>query len=166
MIISSTNKDKLLHNYQYNLEYYDYIYSDHRQYSNHLLDTLTPFFLKHHINAIFDACCGSGNDIEQLYKNGFSVNGSDICATMVEFTVNRLRPKNINKSLFFTCNVLDLSKYCNNKYDLILFRGNTLGHLTFEEQKKAIDELIKITNPNGLILIDFRDGVKYFNSNT
>lgn len=164
MTISSIHKSNISHNYQYNLDYYDYIYSDHLQYSNHLLDTLAPILKKNNINSVFDACCGSGNDIERLYKNGFFVNGSDICVTMVDFAVNRLQPNNIKKSLFITCNVLDLSKYCKNKYDLVLFRGNTLGHLTFEEQKKAIDELIKITNPNGLILIDFRDGLKYFNS--
>lgn len=150
--------------YPSNLEYYDYIYSDHIKYSKTLLTKLLPLFKNKNIHSVLDACCGSGNDVLQLYKQGFEINASDICSTMVSFTEHRFQNCFLSKSSFFISNVLKLSKTTSNKYDLVLFRGNTLGHLNSIEQISAIDELIKVTNPNGLILIDFRSGIEYFSS--
>jgi hypothetical protein len=82
---------------------------------------------------------------------------------MIDFTKNRFTKSYIESASFFISNVLNLSKSCYRKFDLVLFRGNTLGHLTSEEQLKAIDELTEIANSNGLILIDFRNGLECFN---
>lgn len=150
--------------YPNNLEYYDYIYLDHLKYSKELLNDLIPVFKKYKVETVLDACCGSGNDIVQLHKNVFFVNASDLCQKMIDFTKKRFTKSYIESASFFTSNVLNLSKSCSSKFDLVLFRGNTLGHLTSQEQLKAIDELVKTTNPNGLILIDFRNGLEYFNS--
>lgn len=149
--------------YPNNLEYYDYIYLDHLKYSKELLNDLIPVFKKYKVETVLDACCGSGNDIVQLHEKGFFVNASDLCQKMIDFTKNRFTKSYIESASFFTSNVLNLSKSCNSKFDLVLFRGNTLGHLTCEEQQRAIDELVNTTNPNGLILIDFRNGLEYFN---
>lgn len=150
--------------YPNNLEYYDYIYLDHLKYSKDLLNDLTPVFKHYKVETVLDACCGSGNDIVQLYKNGFSVNASDLCQKMLDFTKKRFTKNYTESASFFTSNVLNLSESCREKFDLVLFRGNTLGHLTLNEQLKAIDELINTTNSNGLILIDFRNGLDYFNN--
>lgn len=149
--------------YPNNLEYYDYIYLDHLKYSKELLNELIPVFKKYEIKTVLDACCGSGNDIVQLQMNNFFVNASDLCQKMIDFTKNRLTKRNIESASFFLSNVLNLNTTCSIKFDLVLFRGNTLGHLTSAEQLKAIDELINVANPNGLILIDFRNGLEYFN---
>lgn len=149
--------------YPNNLEYYDYIYLDHLKYSKELLNELIPVFKQYKVETVLDACCGSGNDIVQLHKNGFFVNASDLCQKMIDFTKNRFTKSYIESASFFISNVLNLSKSCDRKFDLVLFRGNTLGHLTSEEQLKAIDELTQIANSNGLILIDFRNGLECFN---
>lgn len=163
MIKSSSNENIISSNYYpNNLEYYDYLYSDHLAYSKSLLVNLLPIFKYNKINTVLDACCGSGNDVIQLYKEGFEINASDLCDTMVSFTKNRFDVFLKSDTFFFTSNVLNLSKSSLKKFDLVLFRGNTLGHLNSQEQLSAIQELIKVSNSNGLILIDFRNGVKYF----
>lgn len=150
--------------YPNNLEYYDYIYLDHLKYSKEFLNELIPVFKQYKVETVLDACCGSGNDIVQLHKKGFLVNASDLCQKMIDFTKNRFTKNYIENASFFRSNVLDLSKSCNSKFDLVLFRGNTMGHLKPQEQQKAIDELINIAKPNGLVLVDFRNGLEYFNS--
>jgi SAM-dependent methyltransferase len=163
MVTSNSNENIISSQYYpSNLEYYDYIYSDHIKYSKTLLTKLLPLLKNKNIHSVLDACCGSGNDVLQLYEQGFEINASDICGTMVSFTEHRFQNCFIPKSSFFISNVLKLSKTTPNKYDLVLFRGNTLGHLNSSEQIFAIEELIKVSVPNGLILIDFRNGVDYF----
>jgi len=165
MMLNNYCDNDLEHNYYpINLEYYNYLYSDHLNYSKLLLNDLIPKFESNNIKSVLDACCGNGNDVVYLSKRGFNINASDLCKNMVGFTKNRFNQTNINHSLFFTSNVLELSKTCNQKFDLVLFRGNTLGHLNSFEQIKAIDELISVTNSNGIILLDYRNGLDYFNS--
>ncbi|MBL7884280.1 MAG: class I SAM-dependent methyltransferase, partial [Bacteroidia bacterium] len=142
MMASDINETVTSDYYPNNLEYYDYIYLDHLKYSKKLLNDLIPVFRQFKVETVFDACCGSGNDIIQLQKNGFIVNASDLCQKMIDFTKSRFTKSYIDKASFFTANVLNLSKSCSSKFDLILFRGNTLGHLTSDNQLKAIDELV------------------------
>lgn len=163
MIKSNSNENIITSQYYpNNLEYYDYIYSDHLEYSRALLTNLLPVFKENSIHSVLDACCGSGNDVFQLHNMGFEVSASDLCSTMVSFAKSRIPYFSNIPTSFYTSNVLNLSQLIHKKFDLVLFRGNTLGHLNSQEQIVAIEELFKLSNPKGLVLIDFRNGKDYF----
>jgi SAM-dependent methyltransferase len=148
--------------YPSNLKYYEYIYSDHIKYSNELLSTILPILKQNSVDSVLDACCGVGNDIEFFLKNQFSVYASDLSQRMVDYTKKRVAKFNIPESHFFQGNALDISKIVDRKFDLVCFRGNTLGHLSDVEQIKLIEELLSVTKDDGFLLIDFRNGEKYF----
>ncbi len=161
MIKADVSVEKFNH-YPSNLNYYEYIYSDHIKYSNELLTSILPRLRQNSVNSVLDACCGVGNDVEFFLKNQFSVYASDLSQKMVDYTKKRVAKFGIPESHFFQCNALDISKIVDRKFDLVCFRGNTLGHLSNVEQIKLIEELLSVTKDSGFLLLDFRNGEKYF----
>lgn len=147
--------------YSNNIDYYDYLYHDHLIASETLLNNLLVKLKDFDITNVLDACCGSGHDVCFFLKNGFNVDASDLSAEMVTHTKVKAQKFNIANSLFFQSDVLELDSKIERMYDLVLFRGNTLGHLTAIEQLKAIKQLYDRTSPGKFLLFDFRDGNTY-----
>jgi SAM-dependent methyltransferase len=148
--------------YANHTRYYDYLFGDHLRSSEKLLSRLLPFFRANKVVTVLDCCCGSGHDAEFFLKNGFSIDVSDLCDEMVSYTKQKVTRFNTEKMHFFQSDVLELETKCQDVYDLVIFRGNTIGHLSQTEQLKALVQLFKRTKPGKFILLDFREGYTYF----
>jgi SAM-dependent methyltransferase len=148
--------------YSDNVDDYDYLYHDHLKSSEVLLLNLLSKIESNNVKTVLDACCGSGHDVEFFLKHNFNVDASDLCQQMIDFTKMRVQKVGSFNSVFLQTNVLQLDTYVTKKYDLVIFRGNTLGHLNTIEQIKSIKQLYNTTKPGKFLLIDFREGVTHY----
>src|SRR6185369_3193264 len=148
--------------YSTNVAYYDYLFRDHLTSSEVLLKlVLSQLQLrKSSITQVLDACCGSGHDVEFLLRRGFQVEASDLCQDMLDYAEARISRIQLS-ARFFQSDVLELSEKTDQLYDLVLFRGNTLGHLSSMDQVMAVQQLYDRTRPGKFLLLDFRDGRRY-----
>jgi SAM-dependent methyltransferase len=148
--------------YSTNVAYYDYLFHDHLVSSEVLLESVLsrPQLEKPSISFVLDACCGSGHDVEFLLRRGFDVEASDLCPDMLDYAEARVKRVHLS-ARFFQSDVLELSEKTDQFYDLVLFRGNTLGHLSGVDQLKAVQQLYDRTKPGKFLLLDFRDGRRY-----
>lgn len=143
-------------------EYYQYLYPDHISYSLRLFNKIYKNFgLAGGVNTVYDACCGTGEDLSYFKTRGHSVRGSDLSPKMVAISKKKLDIGESSGDILVS-DVLDLPRKLDEKFDLVLFRGNTLGHLNYSDQIKAIRILLSLTKKSGFFLFDFRNGEKYF----
>ncbi len=144
-------------------ECYDYLYPDHVRYSNKLFDKLDPIFRKHNVEEILDASCGIGHDMKNLLRKGYKVDGADISLHMINKAKNNLSMDEFTDSNLYNFDVREIAnKISNNKYDVVLFRGNTLSNIMPSETELVFNQLSKLLKVGGIIVVDFRDGFKQF----
>lgn len=100
---------------------------------------------------ILDACAGTGAYAFDLAARGFEITAGDI----VETHVGTMRKLNDEKKLIkkiVKTDVLDLSQFEENSFDVVLCMG-ALYHLNHaEDRKKAISECLRVLKPNGIFV--------------
>ena len=141
---------------------FNYLYTDHIKFSKKLFEEVETLFKEYNVKSVIDCCCGVGNDLKYLSRKGYDIFGSDLSFNMVDAATKNLNKDNISAKIIQS-DVLYINENTEQKFDLVIFRGNALGHLNSDEQKKAIDNLFKITKYKGLMFIDFRNGQIYHN---
>lgn len=148
--------------YSTNVAYYDYLFHDHLRSSEALLESVlsTPQLQNTPVTSVLDACCGSGHNVEFLLRRGFQVDASDLCQEMLDYARVRVSRLGLTGH-FFQADVLEIGDKTKTLYDLVLFRGNTLAHLSPADQLRAVQQLYDRTKPGKFLLLDFRDGRRY-----
>ena len=102
---------------------------------------------------ILDACAGTGRYSFHLADKGHIVTAGDL----VEHNVNLIKsnPKADRLAKIAVCDVLDLTQYKENSFDVVLCMG-ALYHLESDELKeKAIAECVRICKPNGMVVLAY-----------
>ena len=99
---------------------------------------------------ILDAGCGTGNHAKILHDKGYDVCGFDLSPEMVEIANAK-----VNNSF----EVGDLLSYSIDKnFDLIISFYAVFNHLkSYREFSLAIQNLLKILNKNGTMIIDLHN---------
>lgn len=110
-------------------------------------------FKEHHIAKICDAACGFGAYSLAFASNGFEVHSFDISETAVKITKSGLKKYGMVSSNVKVASILD-TKYQNESFDGVVAHA-VLDHLTVVDATKALEELLRITRKNGLIMISF-----------
>ena len=106
---------------------------------------------------ILDACAGTGRYAFYLADKGHSVTACDL----VEHNVNIIKSKPHASKLvdISTCNVLDLSQFSDNSFDVVLCMG-AIYHLGSDNEKtQAIRECVRVCKPNGYVVLSY---INYF----
>lgn len=146
-------------------DYYDLIYPDHINYSVDFFNKVNKILKKYNVRKILDASCGAGHDMLTLLDKGYLVDGNDICAKMVVNTNKNLILKGYNNSLLFNYDVRNIAdKIGQNKYDAVVFRGNTFSNIPPDDVSLVINQLNNLLKKNGLLLIDYRNGLEQFST--
>lgn len=86
-------------------------------------------------------------------SNGFHVQSFDISETAVEITKKGLERYGIDATNVKVASILDTG-YADESFDGVIAHA-VLDHLMVDDTKKALQELFRITKPNGLILVSF-----------
>ena len=98
---------------------------------------------------------GAGTGAYSLYyaNKGYQVDAVELVQSNVDIMKSKIKDNmNINA---IQGNALDLSMYEDNTFDVTLVLGPLYHLFKPEEEKKAINEAIRVTKPNGKILIAF-----------
>ena len=102
---------------------------------------------------ILDACAGTGKYSFYLADKGHIVTACDL----VEHHINIIRAKPDSDKFANTavCNVLDLSQFEDNSFDIVLCMG-AMYHLPSDDEKtQAIRECTRICKPGGLVVLSY-----------
>lgn len=110
--------------------------------------------LKNHNNYVLDIGCANGySTIKQLEKSCINkIVGVDFSEKMIEKARQRIEIENIENIDFIHGDILDLP-FENNTFDAVYTTRVLINLPSWELQKKALDECIRVAKPNGLIII-------------
>ena len=102
---------------------------------------------------ILDACAGTGNYSFYLANKGHRVTACDL----VEHNVNIIKAKPDAQKLedILVCNVLDLSRFTDNNFDVVLCMG-ALYHVREKEvRRQAVAECVRVCKPGGIVVLAY-----------
>ncbi len=110
-------------------------------------------FKEHNVKRVCDAACGFGAYSLAFASNDFDVYGFDISDTAVEITKTGLGKYGIDTANVKVASILDTG-YMDNFFDGVIVHA-VIDHLTEEDAAKALEEMLRITKPEGLLLLTF-----------
>ncbi len=143
---------------------YELLYPDHIAESQKLLLEVTKVFKSIDLNSVLDASCGIGTDMKVLHEAGFDVSGLDISSKMVMNTKHNFRHWFNKSPEIIKGDVKNIEELIpQNKFDAVLFRGNTFSNILPEEHILVLEKLLSVLRGGGVLCIDFRDGEEQFN---
>lgn len=103
---------------------------------------------------ILDACAGTGAYSFYLSRNGYQVTAGDI----VDYNVSLIRSKQIQEPILeeiYNGSVLDLSRFEDESFDVVLCMG-ALYHLkSVTERVKAIKECLRVLKKDGIFAASY-----------
>ena len=104
-------------------------------------------------SCILDACAGTGRYSFYLADKGHTVTACDL----VEHNVNIIKAKqDANKLAYIeVCDVLDLSRFENNSFDVVLCMGALYHFRVKDLREKAIAECVRVCKPGGLVVLAY-----------
>ena len=121
---------------------------------NKLRKLIAGIIKKNNYEKILDVCCGTGNQMLHLQKNGIHSVGVDISLEMAEVAISR----------GLKCHIQDAQDMDSKDHSFDL----TMTTLALHEKprslaEKIIEEMIRVTKPDGIIMIvDFDFNKKSF----
>ena len=121
-------------------------------YAN-LKNDIIDVFKENNVKKVCDAACGFGAYSLAFATNGFEVFGFDISPTAVRITQSGLCKYGIDGARFKIASILDTG-YFDGEFDGVIAHA-VIDHLTSDDAKRAINELLRISTPDGLICISF-----------
>lgn len=110
-------------------------------------------FKQYKLKKICDAACGFGAYSLAFYSNGFEICGFDISAKAVEIAKKGLEPYGIDPANYKVVDITDTG-YDDEAFDGVVAHA-VIDHLTSEYAEKAVNELLRITEKGGLVLLSF-----------
>lgn len=102
---------------------------------------------------ILDACAGTGRYSFYLADKGHTVTACDL----VEYNIDiiRSKPNAVKLADIAVCNVLDLSLFKDNSFDVVLCMG-AMYHLPSDDEKmKAIQECTRVCKQDGMVVLSY-----------
>lgn len=115
-----------------------------------LYELIQKFFHKNELT--LDLGCGIGRDTFWLFKQGYKVLGLDASESMLE-----IAKKHYSQLDFVLDSLPELSSQKDESY-FNVFCSAVLMHVPEQKIKCAIDNILRITKPDGKILISLRAG--------
>lgn len=102
---------------------------------------------------ICEVGAGTGRYSVTLAQEGYQVDAVEL--TEHNLTILRSKLNGTENLTAVQGNALDLSRYENNLFDLTLVLGPMYHLYTKEEQTKALEEAVRITKPDGCIMVAY-----------
>ena len=110
-------------------------------------------FKEHHITKVCDAACGFGAYSLAFASSGFEVHSFDISETAVEIAKAGLKKYGIDPGNVKVASITD-TKYSDETFGGVIAHA-VIDHLMVSDARKALEELLRITKKDGLIMLSF-----------
>jgi len=102
---------------------------------------------------ILDTCAGTGRYSFYLAEKGHTITTCDLSPHHIN--IIKSKPEADRLADIMVCDVLDLSWFDDNSYDVVLCMG-AMYHLPSDEEKlKAINECARVCKANGLVVLSY-----------
>ena len=133
--------------YDTRAEHYDEFNENNSRGINSLLEKILK---EQNASSILDLTCGTGSQVFWLAERGFKVVGSDISHSMLNIAKEKAARKNLEiRFLEADCRMVNAGKF-----DAAITIFNSIGHLTREDFKLAIQNINSNLNPGGIYIFD------------
>ena len=143
------------------IKYYEQEYNEDQRLKKDKAHTVEFLTSVEYFNKVFkrgstvlDACAGTGIYSFYLAKQGYKVTSGDI----VDYNVSKIKENQLKTPLLneiYTGSVLDLSRFEDNSFDVVLCMG-ALYHLKDEfERKKDIRECLRVLKKEGIFVASY-----------
>ena len=113
----------------------------------------TDFFRSRGIKRICDAACGYGAHTIALLSSGFDVEAFDVSQKAVDLTLAGLKKYGYENVKVKTSSILDTG-YAEGSFDAVTAYA-VIDHLTKNDAKKALREMMRIVKNGGAVLMSF-----------
>lgn len=114
-------------------------------------------FSEHDVDTVLDCACGTGQHVIIFEKIGFNAKGSDISSSMIKQAKKNARKRNV-KTEFTVTDFRNLAENFDESFDAIVCLGNSLPHLSGDDEvKKALGEIYEILNDAGVLILEQRN---------
>lgn len=138
------------------VEYYN-SYDEDGRLKRHKLEYLTTVEYFNRLfkpgSKILDACAGTGAYSIYLAEQGHGVTSGDLVPNNVDLIKQRVKASLLDD--IQVMNVLDLSALADESFDVVLCMG-ALYHLSEEtDQRRAIQECLRILKPGGILVLSY-----------
>jgi len=101
---------------------------------------------------ILDAGGGTGLWAIKTAELGYKVVMTDIADNMLEMARKKIADEELtNKITILNCDIIDMSQFDNEQFDLSLAEGDTVSYCS--DPEKAISELARVTKPGGHVTV-------------
>lgn len=102
---------------------------------------------------ILEVGAGTGRYSIALADEGYTVNALELVEENLAVLRSKIKPE--NRIIAEQGNALDLSRYEDNTFDLTLVLGPMYHLFTDNDKKTALQEAIRVTKKNGIIMIAY-----------
>lgn len=145
------NKD-ILKFYSTFVNEYDDITSFNERLSSQSL-IIDKIIEKYNIKEALDAGCGTGFYSILLAKAGVKVTAFDVSSEMVNKLIRNAKKLGVKVNTL-VCDLLNVDKNLNKKFDAIFCLGNTIPHiLKLSELFRVYKNFFNLLKPNGVLII-------------
>ena len=110
-------------------------------------------FKSHNVKSVCDAACGFGAYSVMLEKNGYTVCGFDISEESVALTTRIMQAFCCNHGGYKVCSLTSI-EYADAMFDAVVAHA-VIDHLPLADAKVALEEMLRILVPGGLLYITF-----------
>lgn len=107
---------------------------------------------------ILDAGAGAGRYSIPLAKSGYDVTHLDISKDMIEMAKAVSRKDGVEKIRFIQGDICNLELFQDREFDMTLCFDAPVSY-TYPHQKKAIEELLRVTDSLVMLMVSNRNGV-------
>lgn len=130
------------YNYATFAEYYDEL-DIVKEGSNKIIGKLLK---KYKVKTVLDMTCGTGVQVEYLFKKGYQITASDLSKEMLD--IAKKKCPNID----FHQGDIRIAKY--GEFDAVITIFNAIGHLSKKDFEKAIKNIFNNLNKKGIYIFD------------
>lgn len=114
---------------------------------------LAKLFQSHDVRTVCDAACGFGACSLLFASHGFETSGFDFSPAAVTLAGTLLARYGIDPSRYRIADLLNTG-FSDGSFDAAVARG-VLDHLPPADASRAVEELLRIIRPGGLLLLTF-----------
>jgi len=137
----------LASHYDKEAQHYDDFNEARSAQTNHVIEQILQ---RHEVKTVLDLSCGTGSQVLWLLKRGYKVVGFDINNQMLAIAKNKARKQNLPIQL----EQGDMRTTKAGKFDAVITIFNSIGHLTRQDFEKAIQNIHRNLNTQGLYIFD------------